>query len=152
MRPRHAPDRVQRIERRDGRRARRRHDRTRLSACRPIFANHRLQRVGTHRVGGVVRHDAQVLTTEPGQQHRLLDGAVAVCRRVDDKRRGLGLQPASREPIVRGALARQDERDHRARRRGVLNHAPPGRRQAQHLAHPVGHHLFEFRQRRTRLP
>ena len=105
-----------------------------------------------HRPIRVERIQPQMVAAEAGEQRGLLDRAVAVRRRVDDERRGSGLQPASREAVVGRALARAEQRDERAGGRGVLNDAAPGRQTAEHLTKPVGRDFFDFGQRRTRLP
>ena len=62
------------------------------------------------------------------------------------------LQAAARQRVIRRPLARANERDQRAGRGGVLDHAAPGRGEPEHLPQPIGDDFLDFRHRRARLP
>src|ERR1039458_9902188 len=64
----------------------------------------------------------------------------------------LSLQSTAAKRVVRRALARTQQRDERARGRGVLDDAAPRLREADHLPHPVARDLLELRERGARLP
>ena len=145
-------DRRQRIDGRRGRGAGRGDDRAGPKASSPIGGDCRFERLRAHRVVRVVRDAPDVLAAETREQRRFVDRAVTVRRRIDDQRRRLQLQPAAREAVVGGALARAQQRDQCARRRRVLNHAAPPVGQAEHLPQPVGGDFFDLGQRGTRLP
>ena len=127
--------------------------RRRARARREILPHRRIERVGPHRVALVHRHDAHVRAPEAREQRRLVDGAVAVRRHVDDERLRLGLQAT-----LRPASSRSFARARRCRATSVLVEAVSwmtplqALREADHLAQPVGRRLLDLGDRRARLP
>ena len=117
-----------------------------------ILGDHFGERVGAHGVFGVERNEPQVVAAEAGEQRALVDRAMRVRRHIDARRARFALQAAARQRIIRRPLARADERDQRAGRGGVLDHAAPGGREAEHLPQPIGDDFLDFRHRRARLP
>ena len=73
-------------------------------------------------------------------------------RRIDAWLARLALQSAARQSIAGRPFSRANQRHQRARRRGILDHPAPGRRKSEHPPQPIGDHLLDFGQRRTRLP
>ena len=122
-----------------------------IAFCK-VRGDHLGQNVRAHREFGVERNEAQVVPAEAGQQRALVDRAMRMRRHIDARLAGFALQSAARQRISRRPLARADERDQCAGRRGILNDAAPGRREPEHLPQPIDDDLFDFGQRRARLP
>ena len=145
-------DPIERIERRRRRRAAGGDDRARHATGGEIGLDGQRQCFRLHRMALVGRNDVNVVATESCQQRRLLDRAVAVRRDVDDQRRDLGLQPATRQRKPGSSLAGTEQRHERRRGRRILDDSAPRRAETHHLPDPVGRDLLELRERRTRLP
>ena len=150
--PRDLGDRRDRIDRRRRGRADGGDDREGRSPFARSSAIISRKRVGAHGVFVVERDEPQIVAAEAGEQRAFVDRAVRVRRHIDARRARFALQAAARQRIIRRPLARADERDQRAGRGGVLDHAAPGGRKAEHLPEPVGDHLLDLRHRRARLP
>ena len=119
---------------------------------REIGADGLFQRVGAQGEVLVVGDVADVVAAEAGEQRRLIHGAVTVGRGVDHQRLRFRLQSAAVQPEIGGALAGAEQGDQSTGGGGVLDHAAPLRGEAGHAAHPIGHHFFDFGERRAGLP
>ena len=114
------------------------------------------ERIGSHRVGGVVGDRADRLRPDAGDAQRLLDTRMGVRRGIGDEVRRVaigvdgtaGRPPPCREHGDQRRLARRPL-DHAA---AALARVAPARRQGEELGHPVDDAQFELGARRRRHP
>ncbi len=95
---------------------------------------------------------ADIVAAEAGQECCLVDRGMALRRAIDDERLRFRLQPAAIGAVAGRAFARARASAMRVQLDAVSWMTPlPAIAQAQHAAHPIGRHLFEFGQGRARI-
>ena len=137
------------IERGAARRADRRHHRGGDVAAPAIGGDGFAERGDGHGVSSVHRDPPQARTPEPSQERRLLHRGVGFGRGVDAQAIGTRRARAlGAEAEAGGHLARHQQGHQGRAARGVLDHAAEARGQAEQVAEPSEHDLFELGRRR----